>query len=291
MSNSSLASYKHLSANCTSPRWGRIQYITIHCYVGQVTAKQGCDRFAPSSKKASANYVVGYDGSIGLCVDESNRAWTTGGDKTINGITGSLNDHRAVTIEVACETTHPYKVTDAAYKSLIKLVADIAKRNNLGELKWKADKSLVGHPDKQNMTVHRWFKAKACPGDYLYGRMSDICSKANAINKEEADMTRAETESLIKQMVPDLVKQTYLQIKQQENAERSEKEVSDWARSYVEKAVKAGLMSQDPDAEPDEITIDRPLDYTTREELATVLARVMDVLNKMIQEVGSNGHS
>lgn len=58
-----------------------------------------------------------------------------------------MNDHHAVTIEVASDTTSPYAVTPAAYEALIKLVADIAKRNNMGELKWKADKSLIGRPD------------------------------------------------------------------------------------------------------------------------------------------------
>ena len=30
------------------------------------------------------------------------------------------------------------------------------------------------------MTVHRWFTATACPGDYLYERMGDIATKVNA---------------------------------------------------------------------------------------------------------------
>lgn len=30
------------------------------------------------------------------------------------------------------------------------------------------------------MTVHRDFVITACPGDYLYSRMSDIASKVNA---------------------------------------------------------------------------------------------------------------
>lgn len=195
-SNSSLVTYKRISSNKTSPRKGKIDTITIHCYVGQVTAKQGCDYFATTSREVSANYVVGYDGSVGLSVDEKDRAWTSGGvDKNgnpikVNGISGRDNDHRAVTIEVACETTHPYKITDAAYKSLINLVADICKRNNIKELKWKNDKSLVGKVNKQNMTVHRWFSATACPGQYLLDKHSDIAKKVNAkLNPKPAKKT------------------------------------------------------------------------------------------------------
>lgn len=176
MSNSSLVTYTKISPNKTSPRNHVIDTITIHCYVGQVTAKSGCNssRFVNYNpiKGASCQYVVGFDGSIGLCVDEKDRSWCTSNKK---------NDNRAVTIEVACNPTHPYVVTDAAYKSLIKLVADICKRNNIKELKWKGDKSLIGQVDKQNMTVHRWFANKACPGDYLYNRHGQIAAEVNKL--------------------------------------------------------------------------------------------------------------
>lgn len=188
MSNSSLVTYTLISPCKTSPRNHKIDTITIHCFVGQVTARRGCEVFQNKSKQASSNYVVGYDGSIGLCVDEGDRSWCTGGKYTVNGMTGKMNDHRAITIEVACEPKHPYAVTPAAYAALIQLVADIAKRNGLGRLTWCADKSLVGKPEKQNLTVHRWFAAKACPGDYLYTRMGEIAERANEINyptKEE----------------------------------------------------------------------------------------------------------
>ena len=44
--NSNLVTYQRLTSNRTSPRNHAIDTITIHCYVGQVTAKQGCDYFA-----------------------------------------------------------------------------------------------------------------------------------------------------------------------------------------------------------------------------------------------------
>ena len=89
MSNSSLATYTLISPNKNSPRNHKIDTISIHCFVGQVTAKRGCEVFQPSSKQASCNYVVGYDGSIGLCVEEKDRSCCT---------SSSSNDHRAITI-------------------------------------------------------------------------------------------------------------------------------------------------------------------------------------------------
>lgn len=176
MSNSSLVTYTNLSPNKTSPRNHVIDTITIHCVVGQLTAKQIVDldkfqNYHPNNG-ASCNYAVGTDGSIGLCVDEADRSWCS---------SSRSNDHRAITIEVASDKTHPYAVNSVAYNALINLVTDICKRNNIKELKWKADKSLIGQVDKQNMTAHRWFANTACPGDYLYSRFDDI---AIAVNKK-----------------------------------------------------------------------------------------------------------
>ena len=170
--NSPLVSYVNLSPNKNSPRNHKIDTITIHCVVGQLTAKEivNIDKFQNESGKSSCNYAVGTDGSIGLCVEEKDRAWTS---------SSRDNDNRAITIEVANDKTSPYAVNDKAMKALIELVADICKRNEIKELKWKADKSLVGKVDKQNMTVHRWFANTSCPGDYLYNKMGYIADEVN----------------------------------------------------------------------------------------------------------------
>lgn len=169
--NSSLVTYKNITKNKTSPRNHAIDTITIHCIVGQWTAKQGCDYFATTERECSANYVVGRDGSIGLSVDEKDRSWCS---------SNRDNDMRAITIEVASDTTHPYAVTDAAYKALIKLCVDICKRNDIKELKWSTNKAdRVNHKNGCNMTVHRDFDNKDCPGEYLYSRMGQIAEEVN----------------------------------------------------------------------------------------------------------------
>ena len=172
--NSPLATVILLSPNHSGQRTHAIDTITIHCFVGQVTAYEGCNarvfrNYSPTAG-ASCNYVVGRDGSIGLCVEEKNRSWCSSSND---------NDQRAVTIEVACDTFEPYAITDAAYAALIDLVTDICRRNDIEALKWQADKSLIGQVDKQNMTVHRWFANKACPGKYLYDRHSAIAAEVN----------------------------------------------------------------------------------------------------------------
>lgn len=184
MSNSPLVTYTRITKNKTSPRNHKIDTITIHCVASQCTAKSCCDYFATTDRQCSSNYVVGKDGSIGLSVEEKDRSWCS---------SNSANDNRAITIEVASDSTHPYKVTDAAYKALINLLVDVCKRNNIKELKWKADKSLIGQVDKQNMTVHRWFASKACPGDYLYNLHGQIASEVNSRLKSATTVTTPKT--------------------------------------------------------------------------------------------------
>lgn len=171
MSNSSLVTYTALSPNCTKPRNHAIDTITIHCMAGDLSVETCGNLFSQASTQASSNYGIGSDGRIALYVDEKDRSWAT---------SSKSNDHRAVTIEVASEKVSPYAVNDKAYSALIDLVSDICKRNGIKKLLWRADSSLIGQVEKQNMTAHRWFANKACPGDYLYSRFGDIAEKVNA---------------------------------------------------------------------------------------------------------------
>lgn len=176
MSNSSLVNYKKISPNRTISRNHEIDTISIHCMAGDLSIEDCGDLFADPARKASSNYGIGSDGRIGLYVEETDRSYCS---------SNSANDHRAVTIEVANDggADTGWHISDAAYRSLINLCADICRRNGIKELKWKADKSLIGQVDKQNMTVHRWFAAKACPGDYLYNLHGTIASEVNSLLK------------------------------------------------------------------------------------------------------------
>ena len=171
MSNSSLVNYTKISPHRNSPRNHKIDTITIHCVVGQCAVEPLGELF--QTKEASSNYGIGYDGRIGMYVEEKDRSWCS---------SNAENDNRAITIECASDTFEPYAINDKVYKSLIKLCADICKRNDIKELKWKADPSLIGQVDKQNMTVHRWFlPTKSCPGDYIYNRLGKIAAEVNTL--------------------------------------------------------------------------------------------------------------
>ena len=177
MSNSPLVTYTKLSPNHSGRRNHVIDTVSVHCMAGNASVETCGALFADPSRKASSNYGIGSDGRIALYVEEANRSWCT---------SSASNDHRAITIEVANNGGAPdWPVSDRAYAALLDLLTDICRRNGIKKLLWKGDKSLIGQVGKQNMTVHRWFAAKACPGDYLYNRHGEIAAEVNRRLKGE----------------------------------------------------------------------------------------------------------
>ena len=166
MSKSPLAteSYPAYSGNYTVGRSGRkIEAITIHHMAGKLTAR-GCGSiFQTVGRCGSSHYGIGYNGEIASYVDESNTAWTN---------SNWDSNCKSVTIETANdENGGNWHVSDKSINSLIKLVADIAKRNNLGTL-------VKG----KNVTWHSMFYNTNCPGPYLMSKLDYIISEANKIN-------------------------------------------------------------------------------------------------------------
>lgn len=171
LSNSKLISYTKISPNRTSPRNHKIDTVTIHCVVGQCSVETLGNIFAPTSRQASCNYGIGADGRIGMYCEEKDRSWCS---------SNAANDNRAITIEVASDTKHPYAVNAKAYAALIDLLVDICKRNGIPRLVWSTSKAdRVNHKNGCNMTVHRDYANKSCPGKYLYSRHAQIASEVN----------------------------------------------------------------------------------------------------------------
>lgn len=171
MSESSLVT-KKAWANKANYEVGRAGYkikgiVIHHAVTTNISAVDAT--FQNASRQASAHYTVGGK-EIHQHVSEANTAWHCG---------NYYGNHATVGIETVNSTLAPdYKVSDTTLNTLIKLVADVAKRNNLGKL-WldpKADyPTLSGHKD--------WYgAATACPGPYLYPKLQYIADKANAIN-------------------------------------------------------------------------------------------------------------
>ena len=173
MVKSSLATVFVESPNKSSPRISKIDTITIHCMAGNLSVESCGALFAKSSRKASSNYGIGSDGRIACYVGEEDRSWCS---------SNKDNDNRAITIEVANDggADTGWHVSNKAYKSLISLLVDICRRNNINKLVWSDNKyDRVNHKNGCNMTVHRDFANKSCPGDYLYSLHSKIADEVN----------------------------------------------------------------------------------------------------------------
>lgn len=253
MSNSPLITYTKISPNKTSSRAMPIDRITIHCFVGQVTAERGCEVFQPTSREASCNYVIGYDGSVGLCVDEKDRSWCS---------SSGANDNRAITFEVASDNFHPYAVTDAALQKTIDLCEDICLRYGKKHLIWFGDKdktlSYTPKPDEMIMTVHRWFAQKACPGDYLYERHGMIADEVTR-RLEEAEAVSSY--------------EKWKEFMAQYRKELGSAPMADYAKDAIKSCVDAGIMVNT--GTPEAPSIDRPGDLLTRQEAAVMQAQML----------------
>ena len=146
-----------LSPNNSGKRTEKISKITIHHMAGNLTVEKCGELFEDPARQASSNYGIGSDGRIALYVPEDKRSWAS---------SSNWNDQRAVTIEVAnSKAAEPWPISDAAYKSLVELCADICRRNGIAAVNYTGDKNGV-------LTEHRMYKATACPGTTIHGYLT-----------------------------------------------------------------------------------------------------------------------
>lgn len=170
MSESSLVTKKWWanSTNYTMGRSDKIRGIVIH-HAASTSLNSIGTVFSQPGRNGSAHYGVGGK-EIHQYVSEADTAWHCG---------NWAGNSATVGIETTNSTGAPdWKVSDETFETLVKLVADIAKRNGLGKLSINPDAdypTLSGHKD--------WYGASTvCPGPYLYPKLQELCDKANAIN-------------------------------------------------------------------------------------------------------------
>lgn len=224
MSNSKLAKLTKLSPNY-NPREGvKIDTITIHHCAGVLSAPTIGNIFANRSRQASCNYGIGNDGTIILIVDEANRSWCS---------SNRANDYRAITIEVSNSATGgDWPISNAAYKSLVALVADICKRNNIKSLIWSnVQYNRINHLNGANMTLHKDFTATACPGPYLTAKMPTIAAEVNAILNPQKAAPK----------LPKLPKRGFFDVGDGYEVNTSFKTQIKLIQNFLNKVIKSGL--------------------------------------------------
>lgn len=168
MSQSSLVTRQWWAnpSNYTAGRSDTIHGIVIH-HAASTSLDSIGQVFSQYGRQGSAHYGVGGN-QIHQYVREEYTAWHCG-DWAGNSCT--------IGIETTNSTGAPtWQVAEDTFNTLVKLVADIAKRNGLGRLKFEPDGTYP------TLSAHRDWSPTYCPGDYLYARMNEIAEKANKIN-------------------------------------------------------------------------------------------------------------
>ena len=239
MSNSPLVECTIISPNKTVSRNKPIDRITPHCLVGQCTAESLGEWFYKESTQASSNYGIDKDGRVGMYVEEKDRSWCT---------SSRDNDHRAITIECASDTTEPHTMKEVVYEKLIVLCADICKRNGKTKLLWidDKDKALSYTPASHEMliTVHRWYENKSCPGEWLYSRLADLASKVNALLGTEEKKEESTPEVSYRVQIG-----AYSKLENAENCLAKAK-AAGFSDAFITKVVKESAEKTEPTPEP-----------------------------------------
>ena len=143
-------------------RYGKITEITVHHCAGIMSIDDLGRLWQRVGREGSSHYGVSGT-QIGQYVSEDDIAWTN---------SHWASNCRAVTIETSNSGGAPnWPVADDTLQTLIKLVADIARRNGLHPL-------VLG----KTLTWHSMYSATACPGPYLKGKLQYIVDEANRLN-------------------------------------------------------------------------------------------------------------
>lgn len=172
------------SSNYTKGRKGyKICKITPHHMSGVLSGSQCAKIFQNSKRNASANYCIGVNGDIVCSVEEENRAWTS---------SSSWNDCQAITIEVSnSKNSGNYPISNASWKSLIKLCVDICKRY---KFKLKYDGTKNG-----SLTRHNMYANTDCPGKYLQSKFPELVKEVNKQLENKKDTSTVNKKKTLKQ--------------------------------------------------------------------------------------------
>ena len=167
MSSLAQGAYIAHSNNYQKGRNGhKICKFTPHIMAGILTGKQcAVNIFQKPNRIASANYCIGNDGDLVCNVYEEDRAYTS---------SSRSNDNQAITVEVSnCEIGGEWKISDAAWNTLVKLAVDVCRRYNF--------RLVYDGTPNGSLTRHNMFANTSCPGKYLQSRFQELANTVNAI--------------------------------------------------------------------------------------------------------------
>ena len=148
-------------SNYNAVRTNKIMKITPHHTAGVLSAANFAAMFQDPARKASANYIIGGDGTVICNVPEESRAFTS---------SSPINDNQAITFELCNSTGAPtWEVSDKCLNKFIDVSVDICQRYGIAKL-----------TRGENLTWHSMFSNTQCCGPYLMSKLDWIASTINA---------------------------------------------------------------------------------------------------------------
>ena len=181
-------------SNYTKGRTEPIHGVAIH-HTATTSLANVIAWFTKPGSAASAHYVVA-DDKIIQCVPEEDTGWSVG---------DWLGNNGTISIEVLNSGTGgDWPVSKKSQATVIKLIAEIAKRNNLGKLWLNPDATWP------TLSGHRDYSPTICPGDYQYSRLQEYAAKANEINNPPAQKAELKWNKLGKVTVYQMTRDGYL---------------------------------------------------------------------------------
>lgn len=190
MSFSALTNEVRSSSQRSSREGATIDHIILH-HSAATNAEVVLDMMTSGSRQVSSNYVIGNDGTIYGVVDEEDRAWTSGSSD--DGGKGAAWDRRSITFECLDLSTDGWTISDASYKSIAAVMADVAKRYGFELVRAGANSSVFGHKD-----LWDYFQASyptACPGGMDVDHVTALANTTNGTIQED-EMSAADVESI-----------------------------------------------------------------------------------------------
>lgn len=185
------------SPNHSGKRTDNIDIITPHIIVGLAKMDTLGSIFIKPSRQASSNYGVCVDGIVGI-VDEDNRSWCS---------SSNWNDQKAITIEVACENFHPYKVPQEYFDDLVDLCVDICRRHGFSRMETTSSKEELESKLKTKskdtvlLSRHNYFANTSCPGDNLSSRFEELAKLVTEQLKESVESESEEVNKMYRVQV------------------------------------------------------------------------------------------
>lgn len=171
------------SPNCWPTRSGHVpKWIIVHGTAGFETAQEVATYFASTmittDQRVSAHYVVGQDGTIIQCVQESAAAWANGGVTGPSGVSGDGIHHDSwwdnesnpnlvtISIEhVKPSTDNSDQLTQAQQAASFALITGICARWNIPRRFADASGGITGHYSMDPVNKSR------CPGPYPWAAL------------------------------------------------------------------------------------------------------------------------